>query len=206
MKSAVHEDLDTRGRQLVGEITSRFLDLAVVAAEVLEKKTYERFRFVDPGPYFEQRWGIGYRTVRRILTVHEGLMRLPEAERSEARQAVAALGSHKAGVIAPLLGREDQDWREVVQTAETVSEPVLQARVSQITGAKPRGALGPGEAFLRWLLNQVPPDTREEVEETFNMGLILSGSKNPMGVFLRMVQESRASWSARIADGERSGR
>lgn len=202
-----HEALDQRGRQLVGEITSRFLDLAVVAAEVLEKKTYERFKFLDPGPYFEERWGISYRTVRRVLTVHEGLMRLPEGDRSEARVAVAALGSHKASVIAPLLGREDQDWRTVVQTASRTPETALQAEVSRVTGARPRGLLSdPGERFLNMILNQVPVDARDEVEETFRLGKTLSGATSWMGVFLFMNQECRAEWSARIADGERSGR
>jgi hypothetical protein len=201
-----HEDLDRRGRQLVGEITSRFLDLAVVAAEVLEKKTYERFRFVDPGPYFEENWGISYRTLRRILTVHEGILRLPEAERDDARVAIAALGSHKAAVVAPLLGREEYDWRAVVQTASSVPEKALQSEVSRATGARPRGALlAPGEAFLGYVLNQVPVDARDEVEETFRLGKTLSGA-NPMGVFLAMIRECRAEWSARIGDGERSGR
>ena len=195
-----HEELDLALRQYAARIELSFLDFCALAKEVIDGGHYARWGYPGPEPYFTDRIGVSYRSLRRCLSVLEALDRLPEAERPEARAALAEVGSHKAGAIARAFGRDGVDWRALVAFARDATVEAVQDRVSRETGAQPRGpASDPGERFLAFVLNAVPPDAQEEVEEVFRLGMKLADTKNPMVVFLMMVAEVHGDWAGLAA-------
>ena len=164
-----------------------YLDFVETARQAVEAKVWERFGFVDAKPYWEQRIGLKFRTVHRWLAIGDAVHRLPEAEQPELREALARLGSHKAGVLAPILGRDGEDWRAWVELAEGATESQLQGSVSEATGARPRGLTEPGGRFLRAILAAVPPERAGQVEAVF-VALMKAGEMtNPVAAFLVMV-------------------
>ena len=134
----------------------------------------------DPIRYLK---GVGPEMARRlerlgIVTVRDLLYHLPSGYRD--RRVVTPIARVQPGVEA---------------TVEAVQD-----RVSRETGAQPRGpASDPGERFLAFVLNAVPPDAQEEVEEVFRLGMKLADTKNPMVVFLMMVAEVHGDWAGLAA-------
>ena len=171
-----------------------FLDFAETAALSLREKDYERFGFADAEPYFEERIRISYRTLRRYLSLVEGLERVKalggQKDAALCRQHLVALGVHKASVLAPVLGREEM-WSAWTARAQAMSEAALQEAVSVALGHQPRGSLGlPGEGFLAFLLTRIPPERREQVEWVFREMGKFGDPANPwnaVAVFLQLV-------------------
>ena len=114
------------------------LDLMDLLSEAHRVSLWTQMGYPSAARYFEEGVGLHYRTVQRLVAIGRGLERLPDSERVEARKAIARLGTHKAGVLAPLLGAEDQDWRALVTQAGQMTEQALQERVSKVTEAAPR--------------------------------------------------------------------
>lgn len=192
-----HEALDLKLRQAATRIAQGFLDFVDLAAEAIDSKVYERFGFVEPARYLEERIGVSYRSVRRWLAVREGLLRLPPSDQPDARVAVAEIGSHKASALAPILGREGQDWREWIERAKTSTEEAMQSAVSTATGAKPRGpASAPGERFLRFILANVPPDEHDRVARVFAALMKIGETDNAMAAFLALVSIAESDLAA----------
>ena len=172
-----------------------FLDFAETATVSLREKDYERFGFADAEPYFEERIRISYRTLRRYLSLVEGLERVKalggQKDATQCRQQLVDLGVHKASVLAPVLGRLDLVWSAWMERAQAMSEAALQEAVSVALGHQARGSLGlPGEMFLSSLLTRIPPERREQVEWVFReMGKFGDPSNpwNAVAVFLQLV-------------------
>lgn len=185
-----HLELDLALRQHAQRIELSFLEFCDLAREVIDGGHYARFGFESPDRYFTDRIGVSYRSLRRCLSVLEALDRLPEPERPEARAALAEIGTHKAGSIARALGRDGVDWRALVDFARDATVEAVQDRVSRDTGAQPRGAASePGERFLAFVLNAVPPDERDFVERVFEGLMVLaSDTRNPLAAFLVMAK------------------
>ena len=163
---APHESIDLQLRQAAKRLSSGFLQLCDLAVQAIAEKVHERYGYESEAQYFDVRIGISYRTLRRWLAIHEGLNRLPEADRQEAAAALVELGSHKAGVLAPVLGLDGQDWRAWTSRAVDADEAVLQQAVSSATGARPRG-LPAKDTFLDFVLNRMPPERRDYVERVY---------------------------------------
>ena len=133
---------------------------------------------------------MSYRSVRRRLSVLEAILRLPEGEQEEAKATMTALGSKKAGVLAPMLGKPDLDWKAAADFAKGVNESAVQSMVSEKLGHPHRGlpaSQHPGTRFYAYILNTVPPDERERTQFVFDELLKMAGSHNPMAVFLVLV-------------------
>lgn len=181
-------DLDQQLRDAASKTAATFLDFADLAAQAIERKVHESFGYLSEEKYFEERVGVGYRTLRRWLQARAGVQRLPEEDRPEARIKLAHLGVHKAASLAPVLGKVDVDWRDEVAFAEQATTSAVQARASDLTGARPRGMPEePGGRFLRFLVNQVPPSRADFVERVMNRLMKVADIKHPVAAFLVMV-------------------
>jgi hypothetical protein len=139
---------------------------------------------------------VKYRTVRRWLSVVDGLRRLPPGDRPDAERALEGLCSHKAGVLAPVLGREGEDWQAWVRVAQGTAEPEIQRRVSVALGHRPRGdSQDPGEAWYRALLAKLPDDDfRAETQRAFRLAERETGTDNPIGCFRWIIAEFIATY------------
>ena len=202
-----HEEVDTLLRQHAQRIETGYMDFMELAREAIDGKYYERFKdargqvYLDAEPYFQDRIGISYRSVRRRLQTLEGVLRLPAEEQQDAKRALAALGSHKAAEVARIMGRDQgSPWRDVAEMATQMTEDALREEVSARLEAKPRGLPGaPGERFLRMILAQVPPDVREHTEAVFKGVMRRFELTNAMAAFLVLVDlggQELAAWEA----------
>lgn len=181
---------DLKLRQLAQRIETDYLEFCGVAQTAMAENWHQKFGFVDASAYFDQRIGLSYRTVRRRLAILEAIQRLPESEQEGAKLTLSELGAHKASAIAPLLGKPDLDWKAAADFAKTAPETAVQSMVSEKLGHAHRGLTAsqhPGDRFLAYVLNVVPPDERDRVEKAFGAGFKVTGSRNAMAVFLAMV-------------------
>lgn len=185
-----HEVLDLALRQCARQISLRWLEFCGYAQEFVREGYYVRYDCQTPEAYFETRHGVRYRTVRRWLSVIEGLDRLPEGERAAARETLVGLGSHKAGVLAPVLGRDGQDWRTWANRAASVPEARLQEEVSTACGLRPRGAPDdPDERWWRALLARIPVERQAEVQRAFLLAERVAETRSPVTAFLAIIAE-----------------
>lgn len=138
---ALHERIAER----VKGIETSYMALAADLVEAWRQSLWQFFRdatgtaYSEPEPYFVQHFGLRIRTVLRLRAIHEAVERLPEAERPQAIEALGRIGSHKAGVLVPVLGNSERPWQEWVAEAGRLTEKALQVQVSTATGAAPRG-------------------------------------------------------------------
>ena len=181
---------DLKLRQLAQRIETDYLEFCAVAQTAMAENWHQKFGFVDAGDYFDQRVGLSYRTVRRRLTILEAIQRLPEGEQEAAKVTMTELGSKKAAVLAPMLGKPDLDWKAAATFAKGVNEAAVQSLVSEKLGHPHRGlpaGVHPGQRFYEYLLNTVPPDEQERTKWVFDQLMKMAGSHNPMAVFLVLV-------------------
>ena len=185
-----HQFLDVRLRQRAGRIMGEFLVFAQDAAEFIREEYYVRFKFLSAAAYFEERLGLQYRSVRRYLSILEGVERLPPADQGAALKALPEVGAHKAAVIAPALGREGVNWRDLLDKATKTPEPALQAHVTKLLGRDPKpAASGHGERVLRYFLAHLPEDRQEQAERVIRAAMeqVEPKTETPISVFLTMV-------------------
>ena len=186
-----HEEVDTLLRQSAQRLHLGAMEMMELVQEAIDAKYHEKFGFTDAGPYLESRTGLAYRSICRQLAVLAGLRKLPAGQMAPAKTALATLGSHKASILAPVLGQEGQDWQTWVGLAQEATEEALQDLVSSELGLRPRGvAKAPGEKFLAFLLNSVPPERREQVAWVFQKLGAYSDPQNPwnsVAVFIQLV-------------------
>lgn len=199
-----HKRIDAALRERATRLATDYLDFVDHAADAVKLEVWTHFGFPHAREYFEQRVQVSYRTVMRWLTIHSALGRLAPAEQAEARAVVATIGSHKASVIAPMFGRHG-DWRDWTHLARELSEADLQAHVSEVTGALPRGrtaAPKPGHDFFQTLMRYVPPDVEEHVRAVFEALMRFGDIGNPLVAFLVMVDMAARDLEA---SGQRIG-
>ena len=195
-----HEVVDLALREGARRIEVSYMAWIEYAREAIDGQYYVKYGFTDPDPYFDERIRVSYRTVRRRLSILEGLLRLPASEQAGARAALAEVGSHKAGEIARILGRDQgAPWTDLVELARTMSEAALREEISVRLGTRPRGlpAGHPGDRFLRFLLANVPPSVKDHVEQTLAALMRHYEMKNAVSAFLLLVDlgaEEAAAW------------
>ena len=202
-----HFVVDAALRDLSGRMTQLMFEFMDLTAEVLRDKLYVRMHYQDADEYFEQRVGFSWRSLRRRLTVREAVERVDADERADLRQALIGVGIHRAAILAPLLGKPGQDWREWVKRAKRLDEDALQEQVTKALGAKARGRAahdrdgahvrGTDETWLEGTLKLLPEDAREEVEEVFEAGLVILGhpDKIPrLQVLLALIRSMKVEW------------
>lgn len=189
--------VDAELRRLSGTIERSWLEVYELAEEVRREGYHARFGFADPEAYLETRCGLAYRSLAKRKAVAAALTALPAADQAEAREKVAALGANKAATLAPALRSDPVGWRHWVATAAEETVDRLQDRVSRTLGLKPRGAQppAPGARFLAMVLNQCPPEARDEVAEVFALGGRIAGTDNAVMIFLHMCHEVRVEWA-----------
>lgn len=189
-----HEAVDLELRQLAKRVETDFWAIVELCIEAQDGAYYARFGFVSLGDYLSERLRISYSSVMRRLRAVEAVRALPPEEHDRAREALTLVGATKAGIIAPIIQERPGEWQEWTERAIHETEEGLQAAVSVARGVKSRGHHEPGARFLRMVLNQMPPDAREEVARVFTSGERKHGLNNPIEVFLRMVQEVAVEW------------
>ena len=181
---------DLKMRQLAQRIETDYLDFCTLAKQAMEQGWHTRFGFVDPGDYFEERIGLSWRTLRRRFTILEAIEKLPPADQAEAKATMVELGSHKAAALAPILREEGADWKKAAEFARGATEEAVQSMVSEKLNLPHRGLRAsqhPGDRFLGYILNTVPPEEHDRVERAFTAGFKILESHNAMAVFLVMV-------------------
>jgi hypothetical protein len=188
---------DLKLRQLAAKIESDYMAFVEVAKQAINESWYLKFGYPDASDYFETRIGLSYRTLRRRLTILEAIERLPAGDQEKAKRAMVEIGPHKAAAIAPMLGR-DEGWEKMVEFAKQATDQAVQSAVSERLGHPRRGPgpAQPGDRFLDYCLNIVPPDTREQVEEVFMAFMKLIDSHNAVAVFLYLVKIGEAELAA----------
>lgn len=186
-----HEELDARLRQAAKRLHLGAFELLEIIREAIDAKVHEHFGFQDANDYLLDRTGLTARTIYRQLAILDGLRALPPGDLEEAKGVLAELGSHRAAILAPALEKEPADWRDWAALARQGTEEALQEAVSSVLGLKPRGRAGvPGERFLAFVLNQIPPERAEQTEWVFRHMASLGDPANPMSmvaVFLQLV-------------------
>lgn len=200
--------LDRQMRERTWRIAEDFLAFARDASEFIKEGYHVKFGYLDAARYFEDRLGLRWRSVRRYLSVMDGIDRLPEEDRKEAGVALAKLGVHKSAVLAPLLGRDGVDWRGAVEQAGAATIDAVQVWVSEQLGAKPRGAAVPEEErFLHRLLALLPDeeDLLDEVRAVFALGAEIGETRNTTAIFLYLCREVRNGWEL-LAERKRRDR
>ena len=117
LTKAYAESLDTRLREVALRTAATFIDFAALAAEAIKLKIWERFGYLNEAQYFEERVGVSHRTLQRWLQINNGVDRLPEEEKPEAREMLSRIGVQKAASMAPVLGRPEVNWRAQLEFA-----------------------------------------------------------------------------------------
>lgn len=179
------EVVDLELRQRAVRLEDDFLGFCELAREALDGKYYLDLGFPDFDTYAVERLGSSYRTLRRGLAALEAVRRLPPADQAPARQALAELGSHKSGALAPALTPEN--WRDWVTRASGASVAALQAAVSAALGAKRRGRPAPDDPFLERLIRLLPEDVEDRVRAVFKAGQRQMETSGGVAVFLTML-------------------
>lgn len=203
-----HERLDLRMRQAVRQIGTAWLGLVEDARVFLDGSYWYKWGYTRPEEYFLDHLGLTYRTVRRWLTVLEGLRRLPPPDYEPAKDALLELGAHKAAVLAPVLGREGEDWRAWTAHAAEWTEARLQEAVSERCGHRPRGApSAPGERWYRALLSDLPDELQDLTGRAFRLAEQQLGpgtAHHPMACWAAICQEFVGTYETRADNmGER---
>lgn len=194
-----HEARDLALRQAGVRMERAFIEIAELAWASLEARDHQVYGFATALEYLSDRLKLRPRTVKRWLAVVEALHRLPQADRAEAREGLARIGGHKAGVIAPAIGRDGEDWREWLAQADTVPEEALQERVSDKLGLARRPSLDePGARVYKFLMAQAPPELADELAEFFDVGFQLCESRNTWAVLAAAVAECLTEWRPRV--------
>jgi hypothetical protein len=172
-------------------IFERFLEFAKLVDQAYEHKVWEHFGYQDPEPYFVTRIGIMPRTYRRYLRIQRLVATLPSDARDSAMEKLAAVGSHKAELVAAACEKEPARFDNWVAEAESRTLEALKEKVNQKLGLPARGGAKdggePGERFGRYLLNVVPADRRDQVEWVLNTIQTVGGYRNYIGAFLDLV-------------------
>lgn len=175
--------------QACRDVQERLLAVMDLCAEAHELKAWEPHGFLGPAEYFDQAVGLRYRTVLRLLTIRKALGRLPEGERDQARAAIAEIGTHKAGALAPLFGADGEDWRAWVEEARALPEAKLQDRVNEATGRKRDRAGDPPDAkLLDDIVRRMPPEEQQRVRIVLMLWTAhATATRNLIGGMLKLV-------------------
>jgi hypothetical protein len=201
---AVINELRERAKQ----IGQSFMIVLRLCDELVHERLYERAGFETPQDLFEKRIPhLSWTTVRRYLSILEGVRRLPEGQREGAMEALQGIGVTKAGAIAPIIGKPGQGWQQWVERAKRLSEDDLRAAVQAALDAQGRlagtdDARAPAQktADSKWLDHTVhivesfAPDAAAEIKETFDAGKKALGTDTYFGVLLAMVKEVKMEW------------
>jgi hypothetical protein len=184
----IDEALQTEART----IFERFLEFAKLVDQAYEHKVWEHFGYQDPEPYFVTRIGIMPRTYRRYLRIQRLVATLPPDARDSAMEKLAAIGSHKAELVAAACEKEPTRFNDWVAEAESRTLEALKEKVNQTLGLPARGGATdggePGERFMRFILNAVPAERRDFVEKVF-LGIQREAEvRNPMAAFFILVE------------------
>jgi hypothetical protein len=152
--------------------------------------------------YFREVLGLAsWRTAYKRLAIGRMLLSFDESERLVLRAAMAEVGLAKASVVAPAIERFGE-WKTWLELALQCSTVVLQARVSQVLEALPRGRepSPPGERFRRAILGAMPDiEAMELVERFFEIGAKVVGSPNTVAIFLAGCRECLPEWEIQAA-------
>ena len=147
--------------------------------------------------YFRDVLGLAsWRTAYKRLAIGRMLVGFEEAERSQLRAAIAAVGLAKATVVVPAIERL-REWRPWLEWAGQLPTVALQEKVSAALDALPRGreSSPPGERFRRTVLAAMPDiEAMELVDRFFEVGAEVVGTPHPIGIFLAACQECLSEW------------
>jgi hypothetical protein len=152
--------------------------------------------------YFRDVLGLAsWRTAYKRLAIGRMLVGFEEAERSQLRAAIAAVGLAKATVVVPAIERL-REWKPWLEWAGQLPTVVLQEKVSAALDALPRGRepSPPGERFRRTVLAAMPDiEAMELVDRFFEVGTEVVGTPHPIGIFLAGCRECLGEWEVQAS-------
>lgn len=207
-----HEAALLRLQQIWHRVNQSHMEAAEATWAAYQEKIWERHGYVDPPQFFEDRVGVSFRNVQRVLSVWRAYLAVPEADMDEARAALTEIGTHKAAIIAPKLAESTDehpvDWRKLVADAKTHSIQALQDKVSTERGIA-RKTKEPDDdrtmAFLRLRCPDGPEgDYWQEMETVLRNGMVLGDTRSVWAVLIAMCREVKIDWQER-ADRVRRG-
>lgn len=198
--------MDAKLRALAGQMSQLMFEFMDAAGAVIKEKLYVAMHYQTVEEYFEQRIGFSWRSLRRRLAIQEAMLKLDDDEQADARKALIEVGIHRAAILAPVIGKPGENWRDWTRLAKRLDEDALQERVSKATGAKRRGAAAHArdgahvrssdEKWLEDTLKLIPEDARHEVAEVFAAGKAAHDRGSFVTVLLDMVRSVAVEWYA----------
>lgn len=147
-----------------------------------------------PRDWCRERWGVEWAPLRRRLLVLRALELLPEAEQREAFAALMRLGEPRAAILAPAIREHSAQWRDWVDRGRHGTVAELRAAVLTARGLQVPVTTRP---ILDYLLQRVPPSSRQEILETLELGRRVLGDVKPFGLVLAALAEARLAWARR---------
>jgi hypothetical protein len=163
-------------------LAQNLFDIATRAWEFSEKEYYKNYgckdaSCKDANEDFQRHLGLSPRMRGKYFTIPKAISGLPEQDQDDAKRQIRAVGVTRASIIAPLLRRDPDHWRETVGMAEQLPSEELQQKISSILEPKRRGQsarpvrtnrspLGSrlrehSHAITTWLHQYVSPTRRE---------------------------------------------
>lgn len=192
-----HDRLDLALRQAHQRGEAYLFSLLSLVEQAHALRAHEHFGFANAAEYLQDRLGQSHRSVQRLQALVAALLRVPEADRESARADLLGLGLARAAIVAPALGREEIDWPALVQMANASDIEAVQSHVSSLLGIERRKAIRPArDGIRRVLLDRLPPDVRDEVDEVFSVLMTEAETTSEEAVVIWMVRLVRKELEA----------
>ncbi len=207
-----HEETLLKLQQIWRRVNESHMEAAEATWAAYQEKLWEHFGFADAAQFFEDRIGVSFRHVQRVLSIWRAHLAIPEAERADARAALTEIGVHKAAIIAPQLAEATEekpvDWRKLTADAKTHSIQALQDKVSTARGIARKTREPEDDRTLAFLRSRCPDGAEgefwQELEGVIRDGMVLGGTKSVWAVLIAMAREVKVDWAER-ADRVRKG-
>ena len=204
-----HEATLLRLQQIWRKVNESHMEAAEATWGAYQEKLWERFGFVDPAQFFEDRIGVSFRHVQRVLSIWRAYLAVPEHDMAEARAALTEIGVHKAAIIAPKLvetAAENHpdglvEWRKLVADAKTHTIQALQDKISTERGIARKTPDKEADRTLAFLRSRCPDGAAgeywQELEGVIRDGMVLGGTSNVWAVLIAMARECKVDWAER---------
>ncbi len=192
-------------RELMREMTTRYLALAQALHEAHETelwtkaRTHEGGRYESEEAFWEDAIGVKRRTAYQLIAVGEVLAK--SDDQAEASKALSGIGLHRLDILMPVLKKEPttatvQHWAD---RAKALTREALREEVGKALGRPEKVVQGPGQRFRAYVINQMPDkNTKELAEEFFTVGARYTNSENAVGVLIAAFQEALGTWAAHL--------
>lgn len=152
------------------KISRSVMDFAQEIQEAIDADDHAHFGYAGPDDYFQDKLGLAWGSVRKYLAPLRAIKALPEAQREQAKEALAEVGISKAAAISPAIERAPESFAAWIELAKSANKDAVQAKVSDALGHKPRGAAvanDPGVSTLEFIIRRLPSEMQDSFRDAF---------------------------------------